>query len=472
MPGKKIRNTKILSFITVILVFIMGLISIYSLNRLEKSIVDSLHTKDILQTSDELFNSIIETESSLRAFLLSRNESYRNKYLFHKERIPRLLDSLKRMTTDNPMQQKNLKDLSITIKERIIMFDDAYDYSNQFGNISGYMANNRIQQAVNISDRIKAQIAVVNNGEQEILKDRTEGLFRYLNLLPGFFIFIALISFGTAGLAFYSIYQYNTAQKISDRQIAAYQNQLKEQIQRLNVSNDELAQFAYVASHDLQEPLRKITAFSELLIEQYKPQLQGEGELYLQRISGSAGRMRNLITDLLNYSRVSRANAIEDIDLNLAYHQVKDDLEILINEKKAQLTADTLPTVKGDLSEFRQLFQNLLTNALKFSRADRPPLINIRAEPANSDDLRKLPDRRPELQYLAIRFEDNGIGFEPEYAEKIFVIFQRLHGRDSYEGTGIGLAICKKIAEKYGGTIYAQSHSGQGAVFHVILPKA
>ena len=472
MPGKKIRNTKILSFITVILVFVMGLISIYSLNRLEKSIVDSLHTKDILQTSDELYNSIIETESSLRGFLLSRSESYRERYLFHKDRIPRLLDSLKSMTTDNPMQQKNLKDLSLTIKERVIMFDDAFAYSNQFGNMSGYMANNRIQQAVDVSDKIKAQIAVVNNGEQVILKDRTTGLFRYLNLLPGFFIFLALISFGTAGLAFYSIYQYNTAQKISDRQIAAYQNQLKEQIQRLNVSNDELAQFAYVASHDLQEPLRKITAFSDLLLEQYKSQLQGDGELYLQRISGSAGRMRNLITDLLNYSRVSRANAIEEIDLNLVYSQVKDDLEILIKEKKAVLKAGNLPVVKGDLSEFRQLFQNLLTNALKFSKSNEPPSIQIQAEPATDEDTWRLPEKRPGLHYLAIRFIDNGIGFEPEYADKIFVIFQRLHGRDSYEGTGIGLAICKKIAEKYGGTIYATSTPGQGASFTVILPEA
>lgn len=472
MPGKKIRNTKILSFITVILVFVMGLISIYSLNRLEKSIVDSLHTKDILQTSDELYNSIIETESSLRGFLLSRSESYRERYLFHKDRIPRLLDSLKNMTTDNPMQQKNLKDLSLTIKERVIMFEDAFAYSNQFGNMSGYMANNRIQQAVDVSDKIKAQIAVVNNGEQVILKDRTTGLFRYLNLLPGFFIFLALISFGTAGLAFYSIYQYNTAQKISDRQIAAYQNQLKEQIQRLNVSNDELAQFAYVASHDLQEPLRKITAFSDLLLEQYKSQLQGDGELYLQRISGSAGRMRNLITDLLNYSRVSRANAIEEIDLNLVYSQVKDDLEILIKEKKAVMKAGDLPVVKGDLSEFRQLFQNLLTNALKFSKNDEPPSIQIQAEPATDEDTWRLPEKRPGLHYLVIRFIDNGIGFEPEYADKIFVIFQRLHGRDSYEGTGIGLAICKKIAEKYGGTIYATSTPGQGATFTVILPEA
>ncbi len=472
MPGKKIRNTKILSFITVILVFVMGLISIYSLNRLEKSIVDSLHTKDILQTSDELYNSIIETESSLRGFLLSRSESYRERYLFHKDRIPRLLDSLKSMTTDNPMQQKNLKDLSLTIKERVIMFEDAFAYSNQFGNMSGYMANNRIQQAVDVSDKIKAQIAVVNNGEQVILKDRTTGLFRYLNLLPGFFIFLALISFGTAGLAFYSIYQYNTAQKISDRQIAAYQNQLKEQIQRLNVSNDELAQFAYVASHDLQEPLRKITAFSDLLLEQYKSQLQGDGELYLQRISGSAGRMRNLITDLLNYSRVSRANAIEEIDLNLVYSQVKDDLEILIKEKKAVMKAGDLPVVKGDLSEFRQLFQNLLTNALKFSKNDEPPSIQILAEPATDEDTWRLPEKRPGLHYLVIRFIDNGIGFEPEYADKIFVIFQRLHGRDSYEGTGIGLAICKKIAEKYGGTIYATSTPGQGATFTVILPEA
>jgi signal transduction histidine kinase len=181
--------------------------------------------------------------------------------------------------------------------------------------------------------------------------------------------------------------------------------------------------------------------------------------------------MRDLITDLLNYSRVSRRTTIEQINLNTILDMVKDDLEILITEKEAVIRSSGLPVINGSSTEFRQLFQNLISNSLKFLSKDTKPSISIEAKDPTSEELKKLAFYNPGNRYVSIHFKDNGIGFDDEYAEKIFIIFQRLHGKDIYEGTGIGLAICKKIVEKYGGAIYAHSSPGQGATFIIILPR-
>ncbi|HEY6436431.1 MAG TPA: ATP-binding protein, partial [Ignavibacteriaceae bacterium] len=291
-----------------------------------------------------------------------------------------------------------------------------------------------------------------------------------LNLFPAIILFTTLTGLGAGALLIYSLFQYNRQKKEDDKKIADYQFQLKEQIERLNVSNKELEQFAYVASHDLQEPLRKISSFGDLLKENYKDKITGEGELYLDRIIHSTTRMRDLITDLLNYSRVGRKTEKDQIDLNKILDLVKEDLEIMINEKEAVIKNSNLPSIAGNSSEFRQLFQNLISNSLKFFNPNKNPIISIEAKECSSEELKKLNYFNSDKRYVSIHFSDNGIGFDDNYADKIFVIFQRLHGKDIYEGTGIGLAICKKIVEKYGGAIYARSNPGQGANFTVILP--
>jgi len=283
-------------------------------------------------------------------------------------------------------------------------------------------------------------------------------------------LFTTLTGLGAGAILIYSLFQYNRQKKEADTKISDYQLQLKDQIQRLNDSNKELEQFAYVASHDLQEPLRKISAFSDLLRENLKDQNIGEGELYLNRIIHSSSRMRDLITDLLNYSRVSRKTVKEQINLNAILDTVKEDLEIMILEKEAVIKSSDLPTIPGNSIEFRQLFQNLISNSLKFLNPTKKPIIIIEAKESSSEELKKLLSYEKNSRYVSIHFIDNGIGFDENYAEKIFVIFQRLHGKDTYEGTGIGLAICKKIVEKYGGAIFANSNPGHGANFTVILP--
>ena len=239
------------------------------------------------------------------------------------------------------------------------------------------------------------------------------------------------------------------ARNITDQKAA---RELAELNKRLTRSNNELEQFAYIASHDLQEPLRKIHIFSELLEaglaqELDIPKLKG----YLDKIKNASNRMSKLIKDVLEYSRLSRADqSITKVDLNQVIKDVLYEFELAIVEKDAVVDVDVLPVVRGIGPQFHQLFRNLIGNALKFSHQE--PKISIRADGHH------------------ISVKDNGIGFPQEFGDKIFDIFQRLNSQDVYSGSGIGLALCKKIVENHGGAIKAQSEPGKGSTFHIFLP--
>lgn len=242
-------------------------------------------------------------------------------------------------------------------------------------------------------------------------------------------------------------------------------------VEELRRSNADLEQFAYVASHDLQEPLRKITSFGERLAKKYGEALGPDGRLYLERMRDAAARMSDLINNLLTFSRLTRrSDAHQPTDLNAVVQYALNDLEVKISETSARISVEPLPTIWAVPAQMQQLFQNLLANALKFVKPGVAPEISLQATAVTPDEHathRLESDRR----YVKLALRDNGIGFEPEYAERIFVIFQRLHGRADYEGTGIGLAICKKIVENHGGTLWAESQPGEGAAFFVVLPE-
>ena len=243
-----------------------------------------------------------------------------------------------------------------------------------------------------------------------------------------------------------------------------------EKLKRLNTeleaSNRDLEQFAYVASHDLQEPLRKIKTFSELSEKNMQhPEIL---KRYLAKINASAGRMTDLIKAVLNYSRLSRTEAEPvPVDLNSIIHNIINDLELSIEEKKAVIQISRLPVVRAVPLQMSQLFLNLFTNSLKFS--ERQPEISVTVMLASSDELPqlRLPGGR---RFAKISFADNGIGFPQQYADKVFAIFQRLHPVDKYAGTGIGLALCKKIVDNHGGHIDVQSEPGAGTTFFIYLP--
>jgi two-component system, LuxR family, sensor kinase FixL len=251
----------------------------------------------------------------------------------------------------------------------------------------------------------------------------------------------------------------NTVRKTQEDTLKAQKKELEALTHALKTSNKELENFAYISSHDLQEPLRKIRAFSDLLDEPESGNLSGEGKSYLERIQQSATRMQRLIRDLLEFSRVStRALPFERIKLTEILQDVLADIDLAIKDARGRIELGELPELEADPTQMRQLFQNLLSNAIKFRKEDTSPVIRIEAQPSHKGQ-----------DWVEIRIQDNGIGFDEKYLDRIFTIFQRLDG-NKHEGSGIGLAICLKIAQRHGGEITAQSKVEEGSTFILHLP--
>jgi light-regulated signal transduction histidine kinase (bacteriophytochrome) len=225
----------------------------------------------------------------------------------------------------------------------------------------------------------------------------------------------------------------------------------------LKRSNAELEQFAYVASHDLQEPLRMVASYTQLLAQRYENQLDEKAQKYIYYAVDGATRMQQLINDLLLYSRVNtRGKTLGLVDTHALLGEALLNLSVAIQESHSLVSSADLPSVYADAGQLRQVFQNLIANAIKFCKSDAP-LVHISAS-----------DLGGEWRFAV---QDNGIGIEAQYAERIFVIFQRLHTRQEYAGTGIGLAVCKRIVERHGGRIWFESEPGQGSIFYFTLPK-
>jgi light-regulated signal transduction histidine kinase (bacteriophytochrome) len=242
-----------------------------------------------------------------------------------------------------------------------------------------------------------------------------------------------------------------------NRQLKEAQQQLEYHIKELNRSNEELQQFAFVASHDLQEPLRKVIFYSDYFQSKLATHLDEKSTVYLKGMMDASHRMRILIKDLLAFSQVDKqALDLKPVNLDAIMKEAVSDFEVIIKEKNAVVTMTSLPEIEGDETMLRRLFENLLSNGLKYSRDDVPPVISINAIPQNES--------------VEIEFRDNGIGFEEEFLPKMFTLFQRLHGKEKFAGTGLGLAICRKIAEMHHGSITATSRLNIGSSFFVSLP--
>lgn len=249
----------------------------------------------------------------------------------------------------------------------------------------------------------------------------------------------------------------NRELKETQQQLVHHQEELQRKIIELNRSNYELEQFAHLASHDLQEPLRKLFFYSDAIKQKYHHIVDESGQNILNNMTSAASRMKELISDLLSYSQLQQQKLqFEQVDMNQIMQEIVRDLDLPIREKNAVVEIATLPVITGNPLRLRQLFSNLISNSLKYSKKDVPPRIEVELRPVNGN--------------VSISIKDNGIGFEEQYKEKIFELFERLHTRDKFPGTGIGLSICKRITELHHGTISARSEPNEYSIFEVTLP--
>ncbi|EON75154.1 phytochrome [Lunatimonas lonarensis] len=412
-----------------------------------------------------------ENEITMLSFGTTYDSLFLDSLAVISRKIEDNLSSLDHILVSNGLLENRLDSIRFLVQERMSYFLASINEYEGPEAYLDYIIENRKANYLRFGKRIRSLTDSIVEDQHELLGQQERGVFANLTALTIVLLVITAIGLATGWFNLLSLATYQRAQKESDQQIQAYQEKLKLQIDQLNQTNHELEQFAYVASHDLQEPLRKITAFNDLLQDQYKDTIEGEGKLYLDRMAHAAKRMRRLITDLLEYSRAGRLTADrEPLDLNTLLEEVLDDLSLQIDEQYATIHRDPLPMIDGHYSDWRTVFQNLLSNALKFRKKDTSPIISIRCEKADS----RLAKERvyhfdPDRNYYHLQVTDNGIGFNTDYSDKIFTIFQRLHGKDEYEGTGIGLAICKKIVERYDGVIYANSEPGKGTTFHLLF---
>lgn len=415
----------------------------------------------VMINGEMLMSNMKDMETGQRGYLLTKRYAYLYPYFDAYRAVGNNLTDLEKLLEGNPAQLSRLNTLKKLIGEKIhIMEEDRQKTRNK-----ELVGLDRLELGKAKMDSIRSIVSKFQVAEKTLLNKKYSLKITSDRRLPNYILMLSVCSGLLLMLSFAFLFR-----ELRNR--INLQKALENNLNELSRSNSELEQFAYVASHDLQEPLRKIRAFSDRLLKKHRESLPQDGQESLDKIGKSAQRMQYLIDDLLIFSRTVKNTQQEKeaVDLNAILEEVKGDLSLVIDEKKATISSDELPTILAYKVQIKQLFNNLISNSLKFSKTDNQPVIEISCEEIEGKDVEGIDGVRKENKYYHLQFKDNGIGFEPEYAERIFVIFQRLHGRNEYEGTGIGLAICKRVVVNHDGIIRAESKPNEGATFDVYLP--
>ncbi len=422
---------------------------------------------------DKIYSIMKDAENQQRGYLITNRSDFLKTYDLTKKEINLEYDVLYSILKNEKEQKENLIILRIEIDLKMNILEKGKKYF-AIGTIKEDSLMRIIAKGDFIMDRTRETVNKMKKIEYKRFSHLRENTFTKSELS----IFIIALTSGISILLLISILvalkREHNSKTLVEEKLLESEKLLQQQVHMLNLSNKELEQFAYVASHDLEEPLRKISSFSEKIHLKLNDYPDEEVIDCLKRLNTSVARMKILINDLLNYSRVTRLLDInENINLNTTFKLILEDLGVTIASKKAEVNIKPLDEINGNNTQIKQLFQNLVSNALKFSNK-AVPKINVTAKYLNDEELKLtnwITDFNPKhKKYYCIFVKDNGIGFELQYLKQIFIIFQRLHGRSEYEGTGIGLAICKRIVENHEGFITAESEVGKGTTFIVGLP--
>ncbi len=454
----------------VTLLLINGLQSYRSINELNLNEQRASNTQSILRAIKDVFSSVQDAELGLRGYLISGDPDHLKPYFESLESIQRHIQNLEKLHTELPDQELRLSELKKLIKERLRNLTDDINETSINSN-SEWLADHNMNESHKSMLKLSHLIRDMETTEYRLLElqsleskqSRSKALFTIAVANSALFLLILIISI----LIKRGIDRQRAEAELLELKVNQRTYELQHFSNELKRSNRELQDFAFVASHDLQEPLRKIRAFGDRLYSRFGDKLGEDGNDYIKRMQKAAERMSNLIGDLLEFSRVSTRNdPFQTVDLNLVLQEVLENLEVNIEEQQAIVEAETLPSIEADSTQMKQLFQNILSNALKFVSPNTSPIIKITVQES------KIPFVVPETQQYEIAIKDNGIGFDEKYLEKIFTPFQRLHGKHEYVGTGIGLSICRRIVERHHGELSATSKVNEGTTFLIILPAA
>jgi len=437
-------------FIFVFLMIIASLaLSVTSNNNITEATEWVEHTNDVLSQCDLLSEDAIQLETNNLGYFISRNKIYAKNVIARKSKIPKDIAKLKNLTRDNPAQTARITLLEVEFNKKIT-------FSNT---IISLVSNAEIKQAeklinagtgVEIIKKIQGSLTIIKTAEKKLLTTRTakaknlQYKFFRTSVITTFIAILALL------LGYYFVVHTLRARKKHNNEIVA-QNKL------LHQQNERLEQFTYITTHDLQEPLLSLVSLTDLLQNECSENISEEMSTYIKYISQSSKRMQTLVKGIMEYSRIGAEEESVLVDCDEIVNEVLTDLSHTLKPLNAKVTVDHLPKVIGYPLELRLLFQNLISNALKFRKKDVIPEIKISA----------IED----VDHWFFSIQDNGIGIKEQDKDKIFVLFKRLHDRNEYEGTGIGLSHCEKIARLHGGTIWADSKFGEGSVFNFTIRK-
>lgn len=486
MTGHASLSQRLYKYFGVLLALLLCLVgfSITNFRRLSQANERNVHTYKVLLETGALADNLLTMDASVRAFIVGGNEDDLAPFRASNVAFDQHFDALRRLTNDDSLQQKRLEELERMrqdwLQNRI---EPALEVRRRTANrdqaILGAARSSAARQKA--LREMTALLHVFETTESGLLAKRTANQERWQWWTFATLVVGGLFSIGLTGVLV-TIVANNTRNldKINEQlrlakanleteraELARAETKLAETIEDLQRSNAELEQFAYVASHDLQEPLRAVAGCVQVLQKRYEGQLDARADQFIHHAVDGAQRMQTLINDLLTFSRVgTKGKPFESTDCNAVLQNALSNLGVALAESEAVLTRDELPEIMADAGQLEQVFQNLIGNAIKF-RGPEPPQIHIgcRREPATEDATGEFAAN------WVFSVADKGPGIEPQYFERIFVMFQRLHTRSEYEGTGIGLALCKKIIERHDGKIWVESAPGEGSTFSFSLPE-
>jgi signal transduction histidine kinase len=447
---------------------VLVLLSFFSYQRLNKQAEASdvvSHTQLLKFKLNDAFSHLIKTETAQRGFILTRDSVFLFDYFFAKKAIPGILSEIETLVTNDTEQQSNLEAASDLFQLRLKYIHRTLRQSQH---ISRTALDSTLLKGEQITDSLSRQIEKMIKTEDYLLGQRITAMQDEERTTSFFILLFSAISIAILTFSFYKLKRetFNNSQleqKVQERteEIKRTNEILNKQNLELKRKNDELSSFTFIANHDLKEPLRKIEFFINRVFDSEEA-LSAPGRKFLDKSIDCLKRMKILLEDIFIYTLADKAIGYETTDLNEIAEKAIGHLQEIIDEKKATVICKQLPVVNAIPRQMEQVFTNILSNSLKYSRKNVKPQITIEAQRL-SDDYNGV--------FWKISFTDNGIGFDEALSEKVFGMFQRLHLKGEYPGTGMGLTICRKIVENHGGSITASSKNGDSAIFTILLPE-